>query len=176
VPRSGAEGPLLRGGRSQCLAAADVRGLARPLAFLQQPTSYIRLGSSVLCAARPVMADPLASRAADGADGPPLRRHATHLFIRTRVGHALDGKGVAGDRGDRRTLPGERFPERTVFTRFITLLGGAASWPLAGLAQETGKVRRIGFAAMLLGLYRISCTTSRSPIMRERLDQQGVHF
>ena len=28
---------------------------------------------------------------------------------------------------------------------FITLLGGAASWPLAGLAQETGKVRRIGF-------------------------------
>jgi putative ABC transport system substrate-binding protein len=27
----------------------------------------------------------------------------------------------------------------------ITLLGGAASWPLAGLAQETGKVRRIGF-------------------------------
>jgi hypothetical protein len=111
VPRSGAEGPLLRGGRSQCLAAADVRGLARPLAFLQQPTTYIRLGSSVLCAARPVMADPLASRAADGADGPPLRRHATHLFIRTPVGHALDGKGVTGDRGNRRTLPGGRSPE-----------------------------------------------------------------
>ena len=28
---------------------------------------------------------------------------------------------------------------------FMTLLGGAAAWPLAGLAQETGKVRRIGF-------------------------------
>jgi putative tryptophan/tyrosine transport system substrate-binding protein len=28
---------------------------------------------------------------------------------------------------------------------FITLLGGAAAWPLAGLAQETGKIRRIGF-------------------------------
>jgi putative ABC transport system substrate-binding protein len=28
---------------------------------------------------------------------------------------------------------------------FITLIGGAAAWPLAGLAQEADKVRRIGF-------------------------------
>jgi len=28
---------------------------------------------------------------------------------------------------------------------FIALLGGAAAWPLAGVAQEAGKVRRIGF-------------------------------
>jgi putative ABC transport system substrate-binding protein len=28
---------------------------------------------------------------------------------------------------------------------FITLAGGAAAWPLTGLAQEAGKVRRIGF-------------------------------
>jgi putative ABC transport system substrate-binding protein len=28
---------------------------------------------------------------------------------------------------------------------FITLLGGAAAWPVAGLAQEVGKIRRIGF-------------------------------
>jgi hypothetical protein len=28
--------------------------------------------------------------------------------------------------------------------QFVTLLGGVATWPLAGLAQQRGEIKRIG--------------------------------
>ena len=34
---------------------------------------------------------------------------------------------------------------------FITLVGGAAGWPLAAHAQQTGRMRRIGVLLMSTG-------------------------
>ena len=60
---------------------------------------------------------------------------------------------------------------------FITLLGGAAAWPLAARAQQTERVRRIGvlmsqaaqdtvaqvrYAAFLLGLQQSGCEVGRN--------------
>jgi putative tryptophan/tyrosine transport system substrate-binding protein len=52
---------------------------------------------------------------------------------------------------------------------FITLIGGAASWPLAARAQQAGKVSRIGF----LGLSSPSAFASRLEGFRQGLHDYG---
>jgi hypothetical protein len=54
--------------------------------------------------------------------------------------------------------------------QFITLLGGAAAtWPLAGRAQQAGKLRTIGF----LGPSTMSVASERVAAFRQRLRELG---
>jgi len=52
---------------------------------------------------------------------------------------------------------------------FIRLLGGAAAWPLAALAQQLAKVARIGF----LALGNASAWTERVEALRSGLRDLG---
>jgi putative ABC transport system substrate-binding protein len=52
---------------------------------------------------------------------------------------------------------------------FITLLGGAAAWPLAARAQQTGKIARIGYLSFLSA----SQHAARSDAFREGLRSLG---
>ena len=52
---------------------------------------------------------------------------------------------------------------------FITLLGGAAAWPLAAHAQQAGKLPTIGF----LGLSRRSAATEWTAAFVQRLRELG---
>jgi putative tryptophan/tyrosine transport system substrate-binding protein len=61
---------------------------------------------------------------------------------------------------------------------FITLLGGAAAWPLAARAQQAGKIPRVGFMgnstaaleANLVGPFRDGLGRARPPRRRNRRD------
>jgi putative tryptophan/tyrosine transport system substrate-binding protein len=52
---------------------------------------------------------------------------------------------------------------------FITLLGGAAAWPLAARAQQAGKVHRIGF----LGTSSPSLERHLTDAFRQKLRELG---
>jgi ABC-type uncharacterized transport system substrate-binding protein len=52
---------------------------------------------------------------------------------------------------------------------FISLLGGAAAWPLAARAQQADRMRRIGF----LGLAPASASASRVEALRSGLRNLG---
>jgi putative ABC transport system substrate-binding protein len=54
---------------------------------------------------------------------------------------------------------------------FITLLGGAAAWPMAGRAQQPERMRRIGVLMLLAESDREGQT--RVAAFRERLQQLG---
>ena len=52
---------------------------------------------------------------------------------------------------------------------FITLIGGAAGWPLAPRAQQAGKLPTIGF----LGAYTASTTSTWTAAFVRRLSELG---
>lgn len=54
--------------------------------------------------------------------------------------------------------------------KFITLIGGAATWPLAAYAQQDAKIARIGF----LGLAPASAFRTRLDGLRTGLGELGL--
>jgi putative ABC transport system substrate-binding protein len=55
---------------------------------------------------------------------------------------------------------------------FITLLGGAAAWPLAALAQQAERVRRIGVLTALAE--NDPELTTRLAAFRQGLEKRGM--